>query len=161
MGISNLNNVHLSVAEVDAAKSAVEALENALSTINVSLSSNERQQYGSINEQNKLLVNKVNDFHKNQSQLDAPEVDWNEFEKDYASRLLMENLINRLTSLVTRLENAKILYDYDNYQASLTDYAFTSYKAGAGGAGFETKMGELKQFFVRPASKEKPSEPKA
>ncbi|KFC21954.1 hypothetical protein [Epilithonimonas lactis] len=160
MPITNLNNNHLSAAQVTAAKDAVTALESALSTINVSLTPDDRQKYGSINEQNKLLVNKVNDFHQNQPQLDTDQVDWDEFADDYASRLLMENIINRLASLMKRLENAKILHDYDNYQASLTDYGYTSFMAGTGAPGFETKMEELKQFFLKPAPKDKPVYPK-
>ena len=61
MAITNLNNQHLSAAEITTAKEALSALENALSPINVSLTPEDRQKYGSINEQNKLFVNKVND----------------------------------------------------------------------------------------------------
>ena len=50
-------------------------------------------------------------------------------------------------SLSTKLKNAKILHDYDNYQAALTDYAYTNYKAGTASPGFETKLNETKQFF--------------
>lgn len=160
MSITNLNNNHLSANQATAAQDAVTALENALSTINVSLTPDDRQKYGSINEQNKLLVNKVNDFHQNQPHLDTDQVDWNEFAEDYASRLLMENIINRISSLMTGLENAKILHDYDNYQASLTDYGYTSFMAGTGAPGFETKMNELKQFFVKPSPKDKTADPK-
>ncbi|TDX83111.1 hypothetical protein [Epilithonimonas xixisoli] len=160
MPITNLNNTHLSVAQITAAKDSVAELENALQPINVTLTPEDRKKYGSINEQNKLFVNKVSDFHQNQSQLDTAQVDWSEFEKDHTSRLGMENIISRLESLIIKLKNAKILHDYDNYQAALTDYAYTCYMAGTGAAdGFENKMNELKQFFSKTPAKDTPKDP--
>lgn len=94
-------------------------------------------------------MNKVYDYNKNQSALSAPEVDWEEFNKDQASRQNLESMISRLDNLITRLNNAKTLHDYDNYQAALTDYAYTPYKAGTASPGFETKQNDLKQFFTR------------
>lgn len=149
MPITNLNNTHLSNAQINAAKDSLTALENALQDININLTAEDRKRYGSINEQNKLLVNKVYDFNRNQPALSASDVDWAEFEKDYNSRLHYENMIVRLESLVLRLKNAKTLHDYDNYQAALTDYGFTAFKAGTASPGYEVKQNELKQFFNR------------
>lgn len=159
MAITNLNNQHLSAAEITTAKDALSALETALSPINVTLTSEDRQKYGSINEQNKLFVNKVNDYHQNQSQLGTTQVDWSEFEKDFSSRVAMEAIINRLESLATKLKNAKILHDYDNYQAALTDYAYANFMAGTGADGYETKVSELKQFFMKTAAKVNTTDP--
>ncbi|MFC6269056.1 hypothetical protein [Frigoriflavimonas asaccharolytica] len=77
-----------------------------------------------------MFVNKVSDFNKNQADLSASEIDWEEFQKDFASRQNYEAIIARLESITMSLKNAKILHDYDNYQAALIDYGFTSYKAG-------------------------------
>jgi hypothetical protein len=61
----------------------------------------------------------------------------------------MENMIARLESLTIRLKNAKILHDYDNYQAALADYAYANFMAGTGSPGYETKLNDMKQFFTR------------
>lgn len=159
MAITNLNNAHLSEAEVTAIKDALAVLETSLAKINVNLTSEDRQRYGSVNEQNKLFVNKVNDYHQNQPGLSTNQVDWEEFSKDYASRLNMENITSRLDILSTKIKNAKILHDYDNYQASLVDYGYTSFMSGTGAEGFETKMNDLKQFFIKSAPKDKPTDP--
>lgn len=156
MAITNLNNTHLTPEEVNAATNALATLETALTVVNVNLSAEDRQRYGSINEQNKLLVNKVRDFHNNQPELQTPHVDWKEFDNDFASRSNMESMIARLESMATRLKNAKILHDYDNYQAALADYAYTNFMAGTATPGFETKMNELKQFFGRKTTKNTP-----
>ena len=152
MAITNLNNTHLTEAEVNAAKDALTVLETALTLVNINLSAEDRQRYGSINEQNKLLVNKVMDYHNNQPALQTPHIDWVEFSKDNTSRANLESMIARLESLTTRLKNAKILHDYDNYQAALADYAYTNFMAGTGTVGYETKMNDLKQFFGRTSS---------
>lgn len=147
MAITNLNNTHLTAQQITDAQNALTELETALQIINVNLSAEDRQKYGSINEQNKLFVNKIYDFNKNQPSLSSSDVDWEEFNRDFTSRTNLEAIIARLDSLSTKLKNAKILHDYDNYQAALTDYAYTNYKAGTASPGFETKLNETKQFF--------------
>lgn len=149
MGLSNLNTTHLSSAKITAANDAISALETAIEEININLSTEDRRRYGSINEQNKLFVNKVYDYNQSQANLSSPEVDWEEFAKDHTSRKNMETMISKLESIITRLNNAKTLHDYDNYQAALVDYSYTTYKAGPSAPGFEDKYRDLKQFFVK------------
>ena len=161
MAITNLNNTHLTAAQLTDAQDALTQLETALQVINVNLSAEDRQKYGSINEQNKLFVNKIYDFNKNQPSLSSSDVDWEEFNRDFTSRTNLEAIIARLDSLSTKLKNAKILHDYDNYQAALTDYAYTNYKAGTASPGFEIKMNETKQFFGKTTSKSSETPPTA
>jgi hypothetical protein len=149
MAITNLNNTHLTTAQVTAATTAITALETELAALNVNLSAADRQRYGSINEQNKLLVNKTMDYHNTQPALQTPHVDWTEYTKDYTSRNNLEGMIARLESLIVRLNNAKVLHDYDNYQAALADYAYANFMAGTASPGYETKVNEMKQFFTR------------
>ena len=149
MPLTNLNNTHLSAEEVTAAKEALTALETALAAVNVNLTSEDRQRYGSVNEQNKLFVNKIFDYYQSQPQLGTTQVAWAEFENDYNSRQNLEAMIARLEALITRLKNAKTLHDYDNFQAALVDYAYTNFMAGTGADGFETKQTALKQFFTK------------
>ena len=159
MPLTNLNSAHLTEAEVTAAKNALTELENALAIITVQLTPEDRQKYGSINEQNKLLVNKVKDFRQSNPNLSVSDVDWDEFDKDFASRNVFESLINRLNALVIKLQGAKILHDYDNYQAALDDYAYTTYRAATGADGYENKYNELKQFFGRTTKNFNPPPP--
>jgi hypothetical protein len=149
MPFENLNNLHYDATEKIAASKALDDLENALMAKLRNLSPDERKKYGSINEQNKLIVNKALDFRNNQPALSSPDVDWDEFQKDYDSRVFIQSTITRLQSLLDGLDNNKILHDFDNYQAALTDYGFSQYKAGTKTAGFETKVNEMSQFFNR------------
>lgn len=72
----------------------------------------------------------------------------------------MEAMISKLESLTTKMINAKILHDFDNYQAALIDYSFTTYKAGSSAPGFEDKYNDLKQFFVKNSTSSAPPEEK-
>ena len=159
MPLTNLNSAHLTEAQVTAAQNALTELENALAIITVQLTPEDRQKYGSINEQNKLLVNKVKDFRQSNPNLSVSDVDWDEFDKDFASRNVFESLINRLNALAIKLQGAKILHDYDNYQAALDDYAYTTYRAATGADGYENKYNELKQFFGRTTKNFNPPTP--
>jgi hypothetical protein len=149
MSLDNLNSNHYTDAEKTAANDAVKALELILVPKLRNLSPDERVKYGSINEQNKLIVNKVFDYNKNQPDLSSADVDWDEFVNDYESRAFIQAIMFRLQSLLTGLDNTKVLHDFDNYQASLTDYGYSQYKAGTKTPGFETKVNELSQFFSR------------
>ena len=150
--IKDLNNKHLSADKTQAINDALATLEQELGEITVNLSPDERRRYGSISEQNKLLVNKVNDFAINEPLLLSPDVNWEEFKKDYASRAMIEALVARFQKLMDGLENAKTLYDYDNYHAALDDYSYVSYKARTATPGYGNKLKELKQFFSRTKS---------
>ena len=147
--LKNLNDTHLSTEQIESVNTALSALETALSAKVSNLSSEERRKYGSISEQNKLFVNKVNDYATGQPVLRSPDVDWDEFAKDFNSRTVLEATIARLENLLTGIGNAKTLHDYDNYQAALDDYAYTNYKTGTSAPGYEAKRNELKQFFNR------------
>lgn len=156
--LNNLNNHHLSDEQKRGVKELLTQLETALSSLNINLSAEERSKYGRVNEQNKLFVNKVYDYAKNSEDLRSPDVDWDEFFKDYEDRKFYENILNRLDEIQLKLKNHKILGDYDNYQDSLADYSFASYKAGTKSAGFEEKHRELKQFFGKSNKKQAPKD---
>lgn len=149
MPLSNLNNSHLDAAKKTEVINAITALEEALSSLTVSITPEERSRYGSINEQNKLLVNKVKDYRSAQPDLSDASLEWAEFDKDYESRTFEEDAINRLNACVQQLANSKILHDYDNWQMALQDYAYTSFMAGRGNPLYEAKYREMKQFFNR------------
>lgn len=120
MALTNLNN-HLTAAQVTAAQDAITSLETALATINVNLTAEDRQRYGSINEQNKLFVNKVADYHKTNPSCKLRKSIGQNLITTTAARATMESFINRLDALVTKLKMLKILHDYDNFQAALVE----------------------------------------
>ncbi len=153
MALTNLNNLHLSAEEKKKIEDLVSQLEETLAPKIINLSAEDRQRYGSISEQNKLFVNKVYDYARTQPSLKSPDVEWEEFFADIESRNFTEMLMARLEKLTIGVRNAKTLHDYDNFQASLNDYAYTTYKAGTSAKGYEKKLIDLKQFFQRSKNK--------
>jgi len=149
MPFENLNSNHYLPAERTAVNTNLAALEASLIPRIKNLNAEERQKYGSINEQNKLIVNKVKDYRSSQPNLSSPDVDWAEFQNDFDSRDFLQATILRLQNLIDGLSNNKILHDFDNYQAALTDYDYSKYKAATKVSGFENKVNEMGQFFNR------------
>lgn len=149
MPFENLTNVHYTAAEKTAAQDALTSLETTLSANFRNLTPDERRKYGSINEQNKLIVNKALDYRNSQPALSSADVDWVEFQNDFDSRNFIEATVARLQNIIDGLTNNKILHDYDNYQAALTDYGYSQYKASTKAAGFENKVTQMAQFFNR------------
>lgn len=160
MPFTNFDSRHFSDIEKAAVTTALASLELAFATKLANLTASERQQYGSVNEQNKVIINKVKSYQETQPALSSPDVDWTEFNSDFDTREFLQNSMQRLQSLLDGLSNAKILHDYDNYQASLTDYDFAKHKASTSAVGFQTKVSELAQFFTggaRTASSDAPT----
>ncbi len=149
MPLKDLIQNQLTVADTDAISKALTEIENAINTKMVNLTPDERQKYGSINEQNKLFVNKVNDLHSSQPQFNSSKINWPEFESDFAIRSSLENIMLRMKSIVEQLDDTKILHDNDNYQQALSQYSYISFLANENEPGITTLKEELAQFFNR------------
>lgn len=153
--MKNLIKNQITQAEQDQVLDLLSQIEAILGDKLVALTEEERKRYGSINEQNKLMVNKVKKYHDNVPELSSPDVDWDEFNNDYNTRGFLETIMQRFNSLGYRSQSTKILHDYDNHQDALDDYGFSQYKKGAGAPGAAEKVAELSQFFNRTGTKNK------
>lgn len=151
----NMGTTHIDAAAITAVNEALGKLATALEPILVNLDPKDRHRYGSINEQNKLFVSKVRVYSQTDKPLCNPEVDWDEFEKDYQDRMELEKMIVTVSGMLNGLVSAKTLHDYDNFQDALDDYAYTKFKASGKAIGFDAKNNELKQFFPRKSKKSK------
>lgn len=149
MPLNNLIQNKLTDADKTKVDSLLAELEALLAPKLVGLSPEDRQKYGAINEQNKLFVNKIEDFVTNQPLHNPSEVDWEEFKKDYIARKFLETRANRLTALAYQMNSTKMLHDYDNYQDSLAYYEYASYRASRNIPGASEIYNELKQFFAK------------
>lgn len=147
MPISDLINLHFTAAEITAVNNALATIQTTLAAKSRNLSPDERRLYGSINEQNKLIVHKVRDYRSNQPGMSSVDVDWAEFEADYQDRNFLEAVLARVLVISEIASDTKILHDHDVYQAALMDYDYTKYKMGTNSAGYDTKYEDLKQFF--------------
>jgi hypothetical protein len=93
------------------------------------LTTGDRQQYGSIQDANKLMVNKGLFYMEQNPDIVPKFVDINEFKRDYEARYTIEKAIRRLDAIKRKLEDTKILLDYDNYQDVMAFYRAVRYLA--------------------------------
>jgi hypothetical protein len=147
MPLTNLGRLHLTVAQKTAIDTALTSIETQLLTVTQNLSAEERIKFGSVNETNKLFVNKDREYFQTQPNLASADVDWTEFEADFQDRTFADTRLDRIATIVRMFSDFKIVHDFDNYQDALTDYDFSKYKAGTKTPGFTEKVEELKQFF--------------
>src|SRR5689334_19203725 len=117
--MKNIIESKITPADITAFDELLSQMERLLEGKTAPLTEEERVRYGSINEQNKLLVNKVRDLRQNSADLSSPDVDWDEFEKDYQARQFLETRSDRILRMAHRMQSTKILHDYDNYQDAL------------------------------------------
>ena len=111
------------------------------------LTEKEKQLYGSINEQNKLVVQKILQYSVSNPEIVPTHVDMPELNSDYAGRNTLELWEDALTLMLSNIQNAKILLDYDVFQACLSVYRNVRYQAGEDVPGMTTIYNDLKQFF--------------
>lgn len=136
------NNTHLDALLAFASKNAPQ------------LSLEDRTNYGSVNETNKLLVNKAKSFMDQHPELVPLFVNMEEFERDYRAREIIEGIILKLDLIKRKLSDTKILLDHDNYHDTMAFYRSVRYYAGEHEQGAIPIYEELKQFFPHNKKKE-------
>jgi hypothetical protein len=149
MPLKDLLSSQLSLADIDNIDNAITIIESTVAGKMANLTPGERQKYGSINEQNKLMVKKVKDVHNSHPHFDSAKVNWAEFSADFAMRGLLEKIIIRLQSLVEQFGDTKILHDHDNYQQALDQYSYISYLATQNEPGITSVKEDIAKFFSR------------
>lgn len=122
------------------------------------LSAADRVSLGSINETNKLLVNKGYVIMEQNPGLIPQFVDFDEFGKDYVAREHIEKVLLRLEVIKQKLTSTKILLDHDNYHDVLAFYRSIRYLAQEQVQGAIPLYEELKQYFPHKKSKKSTQE---
>jgi hypothetical protein len=150
MPIENLGKIHFSKQQIQDINKALTALTDTLAGMSVNLTAAEHQKYGRVKEKNKLLIDKVKNYHDSQPRLQSPEVDWKEFDLDYENRLQASQMLSKIKAIENQLINIKILGDYDNYTDALRDYQYAKYKNRfANESGYSKKIEDMIVFFPR------------
>lgn len=148
MALENLISVAFTEAELTQLDQALSSIEAVLQGKTINLTPEQRQQYGSIAEQNKLFVNKAKGYMEQYPQFVPPFLDKAEYDRDYAARQQLESRMQRLSSVTEQLSDTKILLDFDNYHNSITFYRNMKYLSGENVPGTNVIYDDMKQFFV-------------
>jgi hypothetical protein len=148
MPISNLNNDHFSGEERELINDAWGTIMEVLTQKTRNLTPKERQKYGSISEENKLVVQKILEYDENQPHLSSPDVNFRELREDWSDRMFLAGFMSKMVEATNICNNVRITHDYDAFQNSRVDYKHCKYKMETEpGAGFEAKYKDLLYFF--------------
>ncbi|WP_392420481.1 hypothetical protein ACF3OE_04010 [Capnocytophaga canis] len=143
----NLASVVFTAEELQKLDEALQNIENVLKGKTFNLTPDERRQYGSIAEQNKLFVNKCKELMEQYPQFVPSFLDKEEFDRDYQARQQIETRLIRLKTITEQLSDTKVLLDNDNYFNSITFYRNVKFLSGQNVPGIKTLYEQLKQFF--------------
>lgn len=126
---------------------AVQSLLGVIGPKAPNLSNDERREYGSVNETNKLKIDKARMYLSQYPQLAPASVNPEEFERDYQARQQIGELITQTEELLRKLTDIKILLDFDNYQDTLAFYRHVRYLANEKNSMAILAYNDMKQLF--------------
>jgi len=151
MPISNLSSVSFTDPEVTSMNESLALQTSIINPKSTNLKPAEKTLYGSIAEQNKLVVQKVMGYMDTNLEIVPRHVDIDEFKRDSTARNQLDVWERQLLLLLNNIQNTKILLDYDVYQTTLTIYRNIRYLAKEAVPGMNAIYNDLQQFF--PGSK--------
>lgn len=149
MPLNDLMAVHMTPEQYQQITVALNTVIDTLRPLSINLTDDERRSYGAINQQNKLLVQKVRELVAAQPTYTNARINWNEFQADYADRDMREQLLDLTSTVVRLLGDAKIVYDRDLWTAALRQYRYVRSLADEQEPGATEVYNMLKQFFPR------------
>jgi hypothetical protein len=151
MALENLISIEFTTEELTALDGHLDGIQQVLVGKTVNLTPDQRQQYGSIGNQNKLIVDKAKNYMEQHPNWIPNFLDKTEFDKDYTARQQMEQRTQRLQNLTQQLLDTKTLLDHDNYTNSLSFYRMMRYLAGENEPGSKTVYEDMKVLFSKSA----------
>lgn len=143
----NLASVVFTTEELQKLDTALQTIEGVLKGKTFNLTPDERKQYGSIAEQNKLFVNKCKELMEQYPQYVPSFLDKEEFDHDYQARQQIESRLIRLKAITEQLSDTKVLLDNDNYYNAITFYRNIKFLSLQNIPGIKTLYEQIKQFF--------------
>lgn len=154
MALENLISIEFTAAELATLDTALNSIQAVLAGKVVNLTPAQRQQYGSIAEQNKLFVNKAKQYMEQYPEYVPTFLSKSEFDKDYTARVQLEAPAARLKSLSEQIADTKIMLDHDNYFNALTFYRNIRFMSAENVPGMTTIYTDMKQFFMSSGTSE-------
>lgn len=147
MALDNLISISFTEAELQQITTAIAQLDAVLQGKAINLTPEERQQYGSIADRNKILVDKCKYYMEQAPDTLPPTVNKPEFDADYIARQQLENPIRLLNRVVEKMMDTKILLDHDNFTNSIAYYRYVKYLSQQNHAGSTSIYEDLRQHY--------------
>ena len=147
MALDNLISVSFTDEELTKISTAIEQINTILKGKAINLTPEDRRQYGSIADRNKLLVDKAKFYMEKAPHTVPKTIDKAEFDRDYAARGQVETPLRELTMVAEKLRDTKTLLDYDNLQMAQAYYRYVKFLADQNEPGTTTIYQDLKQHY--------------
>ena len=158
MAIDNLISVNFTKDELAELDQHLVGIKKVLMGKTVNLTPDQRQQYGRIANQNKLIVDKAKNYMEQHPDWIPRFLDKAEFDKDYTARKQVEERVQLLENLSQQLIDTKTLLDHDNYTNSLSFYRMVRYLAGENEPGAKSVYEDMKVLFTRTNNADTPAD---
>lgn len=158
MAHENLISVSFTDQEIKTIKDAITSIAGVLKGKTISLTPQERKQYGRVKYEKEVWVDKVKIQMDNNPSLIPNYIDKSEFDKDYTAHKQLNELIQLLQQQLDQMEDTNTLIGADLDISSLMFYRILKTYAKENVAGARTIYEDLKQQY--PAAKKKPTENK-
>ena len=155
MAIDNMISVEFTEQELTKIANALNEVMQLLSGKVVNLSPDERMQYGSIADKNKVFVDKCKAYMEQDPATVPNTLNKHEFDKDYKARQQMEEPLRMVLRIAEMLSDTKILLDFDNYNGSISYYHYVKFLATQNTPGITSIYEDLSQHFQSMGKKAK------
>lgn len=149
MATNNLISVQFTATEVKQLDAALNSINKVMENKTFTINADERKRYGSINDNNKKLVDKVKLYMDNMPDSLPPMLDQAEFLRDYEAREILNVRLKLLKSVMDKMEQTKIMLDFDTFNNTLIYYRYIRFMAENKSPGMESIYNDLKQHFKR------------
>ncbi len=150
---SDLIQFVMTTEQKDTVIQSLKSAGSVFSAIAPNLTNEQRKEFGSVDEQNKLIIDKGRAYMAQYPALVPLFVEKDEFERDYISRGDLSEVEMILLQMLRQVTDIKILLDHDNYQDVLTFYRSVRYYANEEEMDAITVYNDMKQFFPRTSNK--------
>lgn len=154
MALDNLIHIEFTDDEVKKINDAIAQINGVLENKAVNLSPEERRQYGSIADRNKLLVDKVKYYIEQAPETLPRTFDKTEFAADYKARTQLEAPLKALVRVMEKIRDTKTLLDHDNYNAAVNYYRYIKYLSSQNEPGTTSIYQDLKKQYRGSSKKE-------
>ena len=144
MAIDNLISVEFTDQELTKLGNALNEIAQLLSGKVINLTPEERKQYGSIGDKNKIFVDKCKAYMEQNIDTLPKTIDKHEFDKDYKARQQMEEPLRMVLRIAEMLSDTKILLDFDNYNGSISYYRYVKFLATQNTPGITSVYEDLR-----------------
>ena len=153
MALDNLIHIEFSEGEINDLNLAINKINEVLQNKVINLSPEERKQYGSIADRNKILVDKCKHYMEQDVETLPRTIDKAEFDADYKARIELEVPLRSLARVVEKLRDTKTLLDHDNFHAAIAYYRYVKYLSTQNEPGTTSIYQDLKKHYQSTGSK--------